>query len=679
MKHGNNTSAFGRKWWRATVRRASQRWKALGRVGGSAATVLFAALVLGLELIGVTDFTEATLTLPYYFETRHALGLGPRMSPRLKIYAFDDASVNRLQRPDLTLAEWTVALQRIDAQKPRAIVLDKVFALLFDPSGCQAECIERLRAIQSPLYVGAFASEIPQRWRTSLDLEHPLYDLGKARRANSPLPPHQDYSRWTVYGPHPDLASSFDGAGHLHYDEAGHVDAFFVLSEHRYLPAMPLLVAEERRFEDGAFLVDGRLVPLDRNGRIPVNFVWPDDIYAAGRRLGSLIADESAAKAAQHVSQGDTVLILAGMFTGSTDFHRTPVGNVPGGLVQASLLNSVLEAPWLTPLPHAWLLSLAMCIAGALWGASTRSLLYWSVQVAGSMLPVALGCYLFAWHGVIIPLVIPILGFWGCSLIQFADGTLKREKKARRIEAELSDAAEIAKVFRPDEVPHWDGLAIAVYHQPLAETSGDWFTFASSPTGRFRHFIMTDVAGHGMQAALILSVAKTVLAMTKHDHQASLESPSFIADYVQRLNAMLYYHGRGHHLITVLGITFDRQTASIHHTSCGHPAPILYSPKAEGRVKIAFLPLHTTIIGLSESVAPIMQTRPLRPGEELICYTDGMPVGRSVRRLSSFFVEERRDLRDAPKILFDQLWEAETKRTGRSRDDDASVVWFKAA
>ena len=50
-------------------------------------------------------------------------------------------------------------------------------------------------------------------------------------------------------------------------------------------------------------------------------------------------------------------------------------------------------------------------------------------------------------------------------------------EEKQRMEAELQEAAEIAKAFLPASVPPWARFKVAVYHEPLSESSGDWFAF----------------------------------------------------------------------------------------------------------------------------------------------------------------------------------------------------------
>ena len=50
------------------------------------------------------------------------------LNEKIKIYAFDDKTLNRLGREELTLRKWIELLEAIATHKPAAIYIDKVFS-----------------------------------------------------------------------------------------------------------------------------------------------------------------------------------------------------------------------------------------------------------------------------------------------------------------------------------------------------------------------------------------------------------------------------------------------------------------------------------------------------------------------------------------------------------------------
>ena len=92
------------------------------------AMLLVLSMSLLLCLPSSHDFIRTTWSLPIVFSVRAALGKAPEVSPDLKIYVFDDVTVADLGSDDLNIEEWGRLIQLFDEQKPRVILIDKMFA-----------------------------------------------------------------------------------------------------------------------------------------------------------------------------------------------------------------------------------------------------------------------------------------------------------------------------------------------------------------------------------------------------------------------------------------------------------------------------------------------------------------------------------------------------------------------
>jgi hypothetical protein len=67
----------------------------------------------------------------------------------------------------------------------------------------------------------------------------------------------------------------------------------------------------------------------------------------------------------------------------------------------------------------------------------------------------------------------------------------------------------------------------------------------------------------------------------------------------------------------------------------------------------------------------------LAPGDEFIAYTDGLPVGRHMRALNRFMATPTWSFAEGPARLLDAIWQAERAKSGRTLDDDVSIVWLR--
>ncbi len=659
----------------------SRTFKVFARRWSAFAALAWIAVVGALAYAEVGEFIDANVTRPFFFRVREKLVKDPELDPKLKILSYDDGSVDKLQRPDLTIDDWATVLVAIGERKPRMILIDKVFGIIFDPLGRREEAIKALAAMQVPVIVGAFATEREIKTRTRLDLDKDQY-----RPKGAVNVPDNTYLGWNVYGPNPALAAAFRGAGSLLYFDNGVVNAFIHPKPDVVVPHIAIFAGEQRAFENGRLVVDGVKLPTNGRGQILVNFSKVDRYYDRHKRLGTAVLNAREGKPIEYVAEGDTVLILPEMFTGSTDFKFTPIGLVPGGFVLASMINSILTGKWLVPFQGTEVLIFGLGLLGFIWGHMTMGGRFWAGQLAVTATMFLSSVYLFSYHSIVVSGLLPTVSAWGAALLGFAHQTREREREAARVRDELNDAAEIAKAFRPDDAPTWEGITISSFHRSFTEASGDWYAFRESPSGRFKHFVLCDITGHGVQAALVVSICKTMLVimgktmLTAMSTDANrLESREFLAGYAADLNGMLHIHGKGQHLVTMLGFTFDTQEKELIYCSAGHPSPVYATADPAGGRKFSLMAMRSTVLGLSDEVILKTVVKKLKPGDEIVAYTDGLPINRHVRLVTQFFKEEKYDLSKAPKTLLDAIWGNEYLKSGKTIDDDVSIVWFKAA
>ncbi len=249
-------------------------------------------------------------------------------------------------------------------------------------------------------------------------------------------------------------------------------------------------------------------------------------------------------------------------------------------------------------------------------------------------------------------------------------------QEKRRMEAELQEAAEIAKAFLPGQLPKWDFCDIGIYHKALSESSGDWYTFENSPSGRFCHFILCDITGHGVQAALVASTCRTVLSAMKLENTACVEKPEFITDYARALNHILYHQGGGHHVSTFLGLSFDMQNNKMHYVSGGHPNPLVISTNAEGVRNIKPLPSRHSVLGTSPTIDHTLKSIDLGINDEVLAFSDGLPVGSNLKVLRQM-IQSQYPMNTAATTLYVDMWKHELEKNGKKPDDDVSVLWLR--
>jgi class 3 adenylate cyclase/CHASE2 domain-containing sensor protein len=426
--------------------RSTPSWIAAPNVGW--AWVVVAGLVWSALLVGVSSselghYLEARIARPLDFRIRSALGMDPPLSERLKIYSYDDSTFAKFGRPFMTLDQWADVLGAIDAAEPAAIVIDQIFA--FRPDALSADvstALASLARVKAPIVVGSFVSPVPVRYREDLPLDRPEYSLatllgdgGAGAVAEDRLPPLPDRTKWFAYGPSADLRARFAHIGHIVYEGGGTIEPLLRMKPDAALGHLSMYLARERKIEGGRLVLDGRVVPMDADGRVVVNF-RPLGGYD-DKTLRSVLTAAAKGKRLQRIKKGDVVLILPVMYTGGTDFATTPFGHIPGGYVIASMINSVLTGNWLRPLVGGEALTVLLVATGLVLGVKCAALAFWTALLALVVVALATGQYLFAAHGIVVPWLFPITGLIGAAVTVFAEKTRAGERKVQALRVAL--------------------------------------------------------------------------------------------------------------------------------------------------------------------------------------------------------------------------------------------------
>jgi sigma-B regulation protein RsbU (phosphoserine phosphatase) len=181
----------------------------------------------------------------------------------------------------------------------------------------------------------------------------------------------------------------------------------------------------------------------------------------------------------------------------------------------------------------------------------------------------------------------------------------------QKLDDELRTAYAIQKRLLPTVLPSIDGYSFAAINRPCRTVSGDYYDVVVRQDGRI-YFIMADVSGKGITAALVMaSVATAFNIFTRTDPHP--------ADLVRELNATLAPKTAPTKFVTMVVGVLDPATGQIEFANAGHVAPLIVS--REGVTP------HTStdmVVGLFETATYRNQTARLAPGDALVLFTDGV-------------------------------------------------------
>ena len=197
-----------------------------------------------------------------------------------------------------------------------------------------------------------------------------------------------------------------------------------------------------------------------------------------------------------------------------------------------------------------------------------------------------------------------------------------RQTAARHmVEKELQVARETQQALLPSTFPPFPDhreFQLHAVSKPASHVAGDFFDFfLINP--RTLVFVIADVSGKGMAAALVMAVTRTIV-------RNLAESGKTPARILAETNELLREsHGGSAYVTIFLGI-YNTNSGRIVYANGGHAPPLL----VDRRGNVSPVGAATgTIVGMLEKQEYANAELRLQPGETLLLYTDGITEARS--------------------------------------------------
>ncbi|HMQ30532.1 MAG TPA: SpoIIE family protein phosphatase [Chloroflexaceae bacterium] len=195
------------------------------------------------------------------------------------------------------------------------------------------------------------------------------------------------------------------------------------------------------------------------------------------------------------------------------------------------------------------------------------------------------------------------------------------EASVQRVEQELQTARQIQKHLFPERAPVLSGLDIATYYRPARETTGDFYSFVTPASARGGaapadavDLFIGDVSGKSLPAALLMTMARTALYAAASGGDGPVET-------LRRANTVLVGDMPRGSFVASTFARLDRGAGSCTLVNAAQPAPLL---ARDGRAELLEGPGAHLPLGVVEAPAYEPYTVPLRRGDLLLFYTDGV-------------------------------------------------------
>jgi serine phosphatase RsbU (regulator of sigma subunit) len=235
---------------------------------------------------------------------------------------------------------------------------------------------------------------------------------------------------------------------------------------------------------------------------------------------------------------------------------------------------------------------------------------------------------------------------------------------------ELALAGSIQRSFIPDSLPRLHGWDFAALLVPALETAGDFYDIILLPENRWG-FVIADVAGKGMGAALYMAMCRTLLRVFAEEYPTR---PDLV---MAAANQRMLADARAGLFVTAFLGVLDPDTGVLWYSNAGHNPPCLLPYNAKGGSRT--LVRTGMALGVEEGQTWERRSVHLKPGDALILYTDGITEARNPQGEMFGFSRMARSLSDAPdrtaESLCATLMQAHgTFATSSDQEDDISLV-----
>jgi len=246
---------------------------------------------------------------------------------------------------------------------------------------------------------------------------------------------------------------------------------------------------------------------------------------------------------------------------------------------------------------------------------------------------------------------------------------LERESQLQDIEHELGIAGRIQQALLPTDFRRFQspGWSVHANMRPAKEVGGDLYDVFLLPSGELA-FLVGDVSGKGVPAALYMAVTKTLLrtAATRGASPAEALACANEALLEQNISSMF---------VTIFCGYLNLETGTIRYSCAGHNPPVWIK-----RAGAVYLELQSGIMaGIFPNAQYVNQQMTLEPGESILVYSDG--ITESMTEKQEFYGEERfleycQTLAElsAPVLTDRALGEAERFAAGAPQSDDMTVL-----
>lgn len=235
---------------------------------------------------------------------------------------------------------------------------------------------------------------------------------------------------------------------------------------------------------------------------------------------------------------------------------------------------------------------------------------------------------------------------------------------------ELSVATRIQQSILPGKFPPFPDrkeFTIFASMTPARAVGGDFYDFFFIDQRRLG-FVIGDVSGKGVPAAIFMAVCRTLLRAT------AMQSAS-AGECLRYVNSVLCRQSDPAMFVTIFYGILDTKTGELEYSVGGHNPPYLLSASGE----VTTIEGTGVIVGILDTAEYGTDKAQLSPGDAIFLYTDGVPEAENSRNeefseASLQNVLERVRARPVEEIVREVFAEVNKFSAGTLQHDDITAM-----
>ena len=199
------------------------------------------------------------------------------------------------------------------------------------------------------------------------------------------------------------------------------------------------------------------------------------------------------------------------------------------------------------------------------------------------------------------------------SLLRLKSAHDELFEKNELIKRELETAKKVQEFIIPKDFSHVSYPKVSGRYLPTEDIGGDYFDCFSLPNERYG-FLIADVTGHGIPAALVMSMSRMIFSIYAPRASTTGELLKIINSQMRGLLLDYQY-------ITCFYAIYNGNERKVQISNAGHAMPLFYRASTK---KVLALDTFGWFIGISDDVEYENKSVKVEEGDRLLLYTDGI-------------------------------------------------------